>query len=142
MSIQYRVIAAMLRLGEFTVAELSEAADAKSASVRTVLNRRATDVEEVRVIPREGPGGRAKVYRVREDRRADLHALVAPLARMEEAVRPLVGDPLSATLATTHDLLVRRVPLATADELPDLLSSAEIALRIAADTPSESAELH
>jgi hypothetical protein len=60
-----RILAAMPTLGEFTVADLVRACDARAATVRTVLQRNEDRFEQVGVEETKRPGGKWKRYRSR-----------------------------------------------------------------------------
>ena len=56
---RYRVLGAMLALGEFTVSELVAMSDVQGPTVRTILRRESHYIEEVGTVPTGRRGGQA-----------------------------------------------------------------------------------
>jgi hypothetical protein len=78
MSEQNRILRAMASLDDFTVDELVRHCDASPSTVRTVLLRNPSRVEELGVTETGRPGGRWKRYRLLPERRQGIDADAPP----------------------------------------------------------------
>lgn len=142
LNIQLRVLAAMLSQPEFTAEDLAAVANVKLASVRTVLQRRSDDVETIGMRSRTGPGGRAKVYRLRAGVQDRLRADLDPLTRTVLATRSVAKPGIPASIVAVHDLLVRQVSEVPDDELAGLIRTAGLALGAASADAAVTNSLH
>jgi hypothetical protein len=133
---RYRILGAMLALGEFNVTELAALSGIPEATVRAAPRRERRYVERVGTASPHQPIRRRARWRVRPEARERLRAL---LQEMEDAgVGPWLGerssDPhaLPAGIIAAEDVLLRLTP-AAADPArrAELVKLAEAQVRIA-----------
>jgi len=134
----YKVLGAMLALNEFTADELARYTGAKVTTVRTILNREQSYLEEVGRLETGKKGGQCRRLRVRpmllqslRDRIENLFAQIklAPSGSPEpESATDTASAPqVPLSLLVAEDILVRRFPEAKdAAEKRSLIELAEV----------------
>jgi hypothetical protein len=104
---KHRVLSAMLNLGEFTASDLARFSGVKLDTVRTIMVRQESNLEQVRVQETGSRGGQFKVYRIRPSRVEDIQALVTTAyANLTPGTTKTVVIPIS--LRAVEDTLTRR----------------------------------
>jgi hypothetical protein len=134
----YKVLGAMLALNEFTADELAHYTGAKVTTVRTILNREQSYLEEVGRLETGRKGGQCRRLRVKpvllqslRNRIENLFAQIK-LAPSGSAEPEFATDSASApqvplSLLVAEDILVRRFPEAKdAAEKRSLIELAEV----------------
>jgi hypothetical protein len=106
LSAKTRILHAALHLTSFTVKQLAELVEEKENTVQTVLGRFSDLVEEVGSLPSERPGGRSKIYRLRDRAREKL-------AREAVALAATLNAP---SISGTADTVRRAETVLTAAE--------------------------
>ena len=87
---RYRVLGAMLALGEFTVSELVAMSDVREPTVRTILRRESHYIEEIGTVPTGRRGGQPVRWRLQASTREQLRV---QLQRLEQlGVGPWLGE--------------------------------------------------
>lgn len=135
---RYRTLAAMLSLGEFSVAEIAALAQVGESTVRTVLRREDNYVERVGSQPTGRRGGQPGRWRLRPGARESIRAI---LRQLEDAgAGSWQSDPAeldgrkAAVLAAEH-VLLRLVPIASdRDERAELIKLARAHVETAEGT--------
>ena len=111
---QYRVFVAMLELGEFTVAELAEAADVGQATVRTTINRNAALLEEVGREETGRRGGAWIRYRLSEAGRVAIRERLQDLRTFDRLDE---GAGVPSEIAAAERLLIEEITQADGREM-------------------------
>lgn len=104
-----KILAAALRLrdGTFTVKDLSEAAVAKPATVRTVVDRAPQWFEPLDTRQATGrPGGQWQVYKLRPHAENEIKVEIERLHAAGETVHMASADRLPPALLVAEDLLL------------------------------------
>lgn len=144
MTVTQRVVAGMLALEEFTVADLVTLCQVKEPTVRTVVNRRRQYLDVVERTRADRRGGKTLTYRLKPDMREDFAGQLPQLTF--ESVRDQKSrSPHLQGLTMALDVLCRRVPLEadSVEAYDELLESARLALpEITADASASDKALH
>src|SRR5262245_18999028 len=116
----YKVLSAMLALGQFTMEELARYARVGLATARTVRAHSGQYLEEVTRAPTGRRGGQLRVFRVRPDQRAALRAAVDERFSSLGGAAAKVAHARSRAhllgLLADQDLLLVRFPRTTDEE--------------------------
>ena len=99
------VLAASLRLGQFTIAELSEAADVPEATVRTVIQRSPESWFQVTVVPSGVKGGQPHRYGLTEAGRAGIGASMDRLPNFDRLTPTSSPGDIPLGLISARDAL-------------------------------------
>ncbi len=125
---RYRTLAAMLSLGNFSVAELADLAQVGESTVRTVLRREDEYVERVGSQPTGRRGGQPGRWRLRPGARESLRAMLRELEVLGAGSwqnDPSAPDSRQAAVLAAEHVLLRLVPNATdPDERAELIKLA------------------
>lgn len=133
---RYRILGAMLALGEFNATEVAALSGIREATIRAALRRERRFVERVGTASLRQPSQQRARWRVRPEAQERLRAL---LQEMEDAgVGPWLGerssDPhaLPAGIIAAEDVLLRLAPVAADPaQRAELVKLAEAQVRIA-----------
>jgi hypothetical protein len=114
MTNKYKVLGAMLNLGEFTAEDLAAYSNVKLNTVRVVLGRNENLIEQVGLRDTGQRGGQFKVYRLKNDHVPDLlnqiretyANLIPPQLKNTGDLKTEDTEPLS--LLTAEDVLLHR----------------------------------
>ena len=114
---RYKVLGAMLALGDFTVPELAQYSGVRPQTVRTVVTRERRNLKPLGKEARAGRGGRFKRFQVQlaqvEDIRQELNELYRALPRERPVAVPqqsLESEPVPLAILAAEDMLIRRFP--------------------------------
>ena len=104
---KYKVLSAMLNLGEFTAEDLARFSGVKLSTVRGVMTRQESNLEQARVQETGSRGGQFKVYRIKPDRVEHLKGIVTTAyATLHPGTVKNIVIPIS--LRAVEDTLTRR----------------------------------
>ena len=94
---RYKVLGAMLALGDFTVPELAQYSGVRPQTVRTVVTRERRNLKPLGKEARAGRGGRFKRFQVQ-------------LAQVEVPQQSPESEPVPLAILAAEDMLIRRFP--------------------------------
>lgn len=112
---RYRTLAAMLALGEFSVAEIADLAQVGKSTVRTVLRREDDYVERAGRQRTGNRGGQPVLWRLRPGARESIRAILKELEDLGAGSwldDPSAPDSPKAAVLAAEDVLLRRAPAA------------------------------
>jgi hypothetical protein len=131
MSERYKVLGAMLALGDFTVPELTQYSGVSPQTVRTVVSRERRNLKPLGIEAATGRGGRFKRFQVQPAQAEGIRQELNELYRALPRESPVPGQqtesqPVPLAILAAEDVLIRRFPQAGAlEERKRLLNLAE-----------------
>jgi len=119
MTERYKVLGAMLALGDFTVPELVQYSGVNQQTVRTVLVRERRSLKALGAEKGGGRGGRFKRFQVRPEQIEEIRQELNELYRSLAPIRPALAvgveqsqdrDSVPVAILAAEDTLLRRFP--------------------------------